>query len=100
MATATAGPDGIYLLDDGIRAALTDCRFREDCGRDSHPSWSPAFLGSRSRVRTERAQRVQVFVVNTDGTGLQQLTSGPEWNGDPSWHPVPVERASPSPTVS
>ncbi len=99
---AYAGPDGIYLLDvaTGSEHRLTDCRFREDCGRDSHPSWSP----DASRIAFARQDgagtTVQVFVVNTDGSALQQLTSGPEENSDPSWHPVPAEGQSPSPTVS
>jgi len=99
---AYAGADGIYLLDvaSGSEHRLTDCRFREDCGRDSHPSWSPD--GSRiAFARQDGAgTTVQVFVVNADGTGLLQLTSGPEWNTDPSWHPVPVEEGGPSPTAS
>jgi hypothetical protein len=101
-ALAYAGPDGIYLHDvrTGSEHRLTDCRFREDCGRDSHPSWAPD--GSRIAFARQNGAgtTVQIFVVNTDGTGLQQLTSGPEWNDDPSWHPVPAEGESPSPTVS
>jgi len=99
---AYAGPDGIYLLDvaTGSEHRLTDCRFRQDCGRDSHPSWSP----DASRIAFARhdgaGTTVQVFVVNTDGSGLQQLTSGPEENTDPSWNPVPGEGQSPSPGVS
>lgn len=96
---AYAGPDGIYLLDvaTGAEHRLTDCRFREDCGRDSHPSWSP----DGSRIAFERQDgagtTVQVFVVNADGSGLQQLTSGPEWNTYPRWQPVPAEgEGSPS----
>ena len=96
---AYAGADGIYLLDvaSGSEHRLTDCRFREDCGRDSHPSWSPD--GSRiAFARQDGAgTMVQVFVVNADGTGLQQLTGGPEWNTDPSWHPVPFEEEVPHP---
>jgi TolB protein len=93
---AYAGPDGIYLLDvaTGSEHRLTDCRLREDCGRDSHPSWSP----DSSRVAFARQDgagtTVQVFVVNADGSGLQQLTSGPEWNTYPRWQPVSGERES------
>jgi Tol biopolymer transport system component len=99
---AYAGPDGIYLLDVATGSAqhLTDCRHGADCGRDFAPSWSP----DASRIAFSRhdgaGTTVQVFVVNTDGTGLQQLTNGPNWNGDPSWQPVPVEATSPSPRSS
>ncbi|MBA4383864.1 MAG: hypothetical protein C0410_03950 [Anaerolinea sp.] len=49
------------------------------------PSWSPdgskiAFQGAGGNY--------EVFVINTDGTNLQQLTNTPGWdNGDPSWSP-------------
>jgi Tol biopolymer transport system component len=92
-ALAYAGADGIYLLEvsTGSEHRLTDCRFREDCGRDSHPSWS----SDGSRIAFARQDgagtTVQVFVMNADGSGLQQLTSGPEWNTSPRWQPVPAE---------
>lgn len=100
-ALAYAGPDGIYLLEvaTGSEHRLTDCRFREDCGRDSHPSWSPD--GSRiAFARQDGAgTTVQVFVMNADGSDLQQLTNAPEWNTDPRWQPVPAEGES-SPSAS
>jgi Tol biopolymer transport system component len=99
---AYAGPDGIYLLDvaTGSEHRLADCRFRQDCGRDSHPSWSPDGTRIAFARQNGAGTTIQVFVVNADGSGLQQLTSGPEWNTYPSWHPVPADEASPSPTVS
>jgi TolB protein len=100
---AYAGPDGIYLLDvaTGSEHRLTDCRLREDCGRDSHPSWSP----DSSRIAFARQDgagtTVQVFVVNADGSGLEQLTSGPEGNTYPRWQPVNGEwESSPSASVT
>jgi TolB protein len=100
---AYAGPDGIYLLDVAteFEQRLTDCRFREDCGRDSHPSWSQD--GSRiAFARQDGAGiTIQVFVVNADGSGLQQLTSGPDWNTYPQWQPMPGEgKTSPSVSVT
>jgi Tol biopolymer transport system component len=102
-ALAYAGPDGIYLLDvaTGSERRLTDCRFREDCGRDSHPSWSPD--GSRIAFARQDGARttVQVFVMNADSSGLQQLTSGPEWNTYPRWQPVSTDgEGSPSASVT
>jgi len=98
---AYAGPDGIYLLDvaTGSEQRLTDCRFREDCGRDSHPSWSQD--GSRIAFARQNGAgtTMQVFVVNADGSGLHQLTSGPEWNTYPQWQPMPGEGET-SPSIS
>ena len=99
---AYAGPDGINLFDvaTGSVHRLTDCRFREDCGRDAHPSWSPDGTRIAFSRQDGGGTTIQVFVVNADGSGLQQLTSSPEWNTSPSWHPVLGGEASPSPTVS
>ncbi|MGH2650262.1 MAG: hypothetical protein ACRDHS_13490 [Actinomycetota bacterium] len=100
---AYAGPDGIYLLDvaTGSEHGLTDCRFREDCGRDSHPSWSPDGMRIAFARQDGAGTTVQVFVVNADGSGLHQLTSGPDWNTYPRWQPVPAEgESSPSASVT
>jgi Tol biopolymer transport system component len=97
---AYAGPDGIYLHDMQIDTdrRLTVCDKQADCGFDFQPSWAP----DGSRVVFTRQDygggSIQIFVVSADGTGLQQLTNGPEWNGEPSWQPEP--ETSPSPTAS
>lgn len=99
---AHAGPDGIYLHDvlTGADQRVTVCDKREDCGFDFEPTWAPD--GSRIAFTRQNYEgdSVQVFVVNADGTGLQQLTDGPEWNRQPSWNPVLAEGEAPSPTVS
>lgn len=99
---AYAGSGGIYLHDmqAGTNHHLTICGKRENCGFDFEPSWAPE--GNRIVFARQDygGSSVQIFVVNADGTGVQQLTSGPEWNAEPIWQPVPVEGGGPSPSPS
>ena len=80
---ASAG--GIYVMnDDGSD------RHRISDGKDRRPCWSAdgtqiAFERSLEKDR----QRYQLFIMNADGTNLQQLTDSSEGtrNGDPAWSP-------------
>jgi Tol biopolymer transport system component len=98
---AYAGPDGIYLhdLQAGTDHRLTTCGKEQDCGFDFEPSWAPD--GSRLVFTRQDygGRSVQIFVVNSDGKGVQQLTVGPG-DSSPSWQPIPGAPVSPSPTVS
>jgi len=56
-------------------------------GEDSHPRWSP---DSRQLVFVRVvAGKSQLFIVNADGSGATQLSTGTGQEVDPSWSPVP-----------
>lgn len=81
----TATPDG------SDAHALTDFGVED-------PDWSPD--GSMIAFNSERAGHSHVFVINADGTGLRQITSGDGYEGHPGWSPdgkdLAVDRAGPS----
>jgi Tol biopolymer transport system component len=59
-------------------------------GSDNSPSWSPdgQWIAFIRRTVLNENQIYQVFLVNSDGTGLRQLTFAPEINSDrPVWSP-------------
>lgn len=77
------GSNGIFVMNDngGGRRQLT---YKDD----SRPRWSPdgthiAFV----RHDDGDDQRFQIYVMNVDGTNLQQLTHVGEQNGMPAWSP-------------
>jgi Tol biopolymer transport system component len=78
---AVATVDGIVLVaGHGKPTLLTDHPF------DTEPSWSPD--GSRLAFRRGRANEdAEIFVVNSDGTGLRQLTRGSGTDVLPAWSP-------------
>jgi Tol biopolymer transport system component len=75
------GPYELFLmnLNDSSLKRLTDGVLGE-----SAPSWSPD--GRQIAFEILVDDRMQIFVINTDGSGLAQLTSI-SGNGHPSWSP-------------
>jgi Tol biopolymer transport system component len=75
----------------------------EDAASDYSPMWSPD--GTRIAFMTDREGsglppildanariiipmlNVEIFVMNANGTGLQNLTDNVAWDGNPSWSP-------------
>ena len=64
----------------GTRNLTKTCRRRE-----SSPQWSPD--GSKILFTRPTASRMQIFVMNADGTGVRRLTDGPDSNRTPVWSP-------------
>lgn len=52
----------------------------------ANPSWSP----QGDRILFERdtgTNRLDIFVINVDGTGETNLTNAPSWDSSPAWSP-------------
>ena len=54
---------------------------------DLNPAWSPD--GTRIAFQSKRDGDWDIYVMDTDGGNVQQLTDGPGMGWDPSWSPVP-----------
>jgi len=91
IAFDTSGMGSIYVVSangTGLRK-LTP---REQEGfDDEEPAWSPdGRLIAFDRVSfrgPSAARKPQIFVMNADGTGVRQLTRGPEAQTGPAWSP-------------
>jgi TolB protein len=93
---AFARGKGIFVMNadgTGIQQ-LTDPRRPKSHDRDYDPVWSPdgtkmAFKGLRDSTFGPWGPYgdTQIFVMNADGTGIQQLTDNEYSNDDPVWSP-------------
>jgi TolB protein len=87
---------GIFVMNaDGTGVQqLTDPHRPKSHDQDSYPVWSPdgkkiAFEGLRGSTFAPWGPYgdTQIFVMNADGTGVQQLTDNEDSNHDPLWSP-------------
>jgi len=93
----SSNQSGIYQIwsmsaDGSDRKRLTDLK-----GRSALPRWSPdgSKIAFTSEVRdAEEISNLEIFVMNSDGSGVQQLTISPyradgraAWNSVPAWSP-------------
>jgi serine/threonine protein kinase/Tol biopolymer transport system component len=92
FASARSGIPQIYLMNtDGTQLSVLTAMEEGAC----QPAWSPdgnqlVFI-SPCRERGDFAGVVypdsSLYIMNADGTGVTQLTTGPEANFDPAWSP-------------
>lgn len=61
-------------------------KLTDNAGSNENPSWSPD--GLHLLFSSSRTGRYELYLINWDGTGVYQLTSGGE-NITPSWGPRP-----------
>lgn len=81
-----AGGLGTLQLRGSTPVPLTTCRY-PNCGNDLNPSWSPD--GSRlAFIRQDGdGERLDLFTVASDGSGLHRLMGGPWVYSSPAWRP-------------
>ena len=77
----TISPDGTGLV-----------RLTNGAADDRDPAWSPdgtkiVFASDRSTFSRSQRGHMHLWVMNADGTGLKQLTSGSEDESQPAWSP-------------
>ena len=99
VSTREGGSTDVYVMDLESRQVRN---LTSSLGGDFRPSWSPdgqtiAFSSDRGTGfphqdyprpagRWEHVQAADVYLINTDGTGLRQLTTDPElMAGSPRW---------------
>ena len=101
-----ASPDGGRIVFWGCPGSLSsDCSDGEDldiwvvnwdgsnlrnltedsAANESHPDWS---ADSRQLVfDSDRSGNPQLYIMNSDGYNLRQITDGPEFSSEPNWSP-------------
>ncbi|HIE51327.1 MAG TPA: hypothetical protein EYP85_06175, partial [Armatimonadetes bacterium] len=75
------GINDLYFLDLTTRR---EQRVTQNLGNITHPTWSPS--GAQLAFVSNRGGQ-HIWVVNVDGTGARQLTSGPSMESSPAWSP-------------
>jgi Tol biopolymer transport system component len=89
---APAGEDGNYALADlmvmeadGANTTLLRAAGDDGWAIQAHAEWSPD--GDELVMCGTAGDSVHVFVTNSQGTEIRQLTFDGTWNCDPSWSP-------------
>jgi uncharacterized protein YjdB len=84
IAFATGYYYGIYLLSGGEATPLVTTP-RGTGPHYGRPSWAPD--GTKLAFESDRDGNLEVYVINTDGTGLVRLTNNAAFDGVPAWSP-------------
>lgn len=96
VAGETLDPDGYALANDGLTPSPADGSGIETLNttgfHDTQPAWSPDGAKiSFARVRPEDWDHWDpyrdVFVMDRDGSGVEEVTRGPIEGSDPAWSP-------------
>ena len=79
----------IYIMDDD---GTNIQRLTHHPDKDKLPRWSPdgkqiAFVKEKRWAPVQKTQQVDVFIMNQDGSQLQQITDHPGLNIQPEWSP-------------
>jgi Tol biopolymer transport system component len=74
------GDNEIYLLTANETRKLTD-----NSWSDEYPRWSPD--GTRIAFTANAKGNFDVYIMNADGSGLSQITSSLNNEGEPAWFP-------------
>jgi len=72
------GDSEIYLLTEKSLLKITDNGWK-----DEYPRWSPD--GRRIAFSSNRTGNFDIYVMNVDGTGVRQVTSGQRDEGELAW---------------
>lgn len=89
----SSGKTGNYELYTSNPDGTDEQRLTHTDSNESYPSWSPdgaqiVFTSSTGEWNsTESEATYEIFVMNTDGTGLRQLTDNNISDGTPRWSP-------------
>jgi Tol biopolymer transport system component len=78
----------IYIMDFDPQSGTTRgnvVRLTDDKGNDGWPTWSPD--GQRIAFHSDRGGRWDIWIINTDGSGLTNLTNQPTADRYPDWSP-------------
>lgn len=83
------GGDNIYVMNDdgGNVQRLTSIQLP---GKDANPNWSPdgkRIAFERNVSEDPHRRRIELFIIDRDGSNLEQLTDYNALTGEPSWAP-------------
>jgi TolB protein len=78
-----SGQAALYVMN--VQSKTTKKILSAQGGLISSPAWSPS--GSQLAVVLAKGGSPQIYLMNADGSNLQQLTSGFAINTNPSWAP-------------
>ena len=71
------------VVDDSSPDGTGELRLTADSGEDFDPSWSPD--GAKIVWTSDRAGTYDLYTMDADGTGVQQVTSNPALDEYPDW---------------